>query len=188
MHVTRSRDSLKLNANTLTCFLRAPGAPPTRRFDGWELCGARRGRRHGHPHVRVQNVLPGCGHPSGLLFQRAAAPGSPFSCPVCPLPLDKAQQQLAGRAARHSLGRDPFAASEGSHFLRALLFNSDGSRLSRSQPQHAAIPDTRRENVWPTRMRAVYGKDATFRMDGYSCVPEPHQGGTPYITGRIVSR
>ena len=39
------------------------------------------------PDAKCKRSLRRCGHPAGPLFQRPAAPGSPISCPDCPLPL-----------------------------------------------------------------------------------------------------
>ena len=69
--------------------------------------------------MRVPNVLTGCGHPSGPLFQRPTAPGPPFSRAASSLPL----KSSSCASARNSLRvRNPCAPSAGSRFLKVLLF------------------------------------------------------------------
>ena len=73
--------------------------------------------------------------PDSYTIPKARGSGITLFLPSLPLAPGQSTTAAGWMGSTTQPGRDPFAASEGSHFLRALLFNSDGSRPSRSQPR-----------------------------------------------------
>ena len=121
--------------------------------------------------MRVPNALLGCGHPSGPLFHRRAAPGSPFSCPASSLPMKS--------SSCPSTKQPTEAFSGGLPLSQSFAFSTPVARI---RPFHT--PCTPLSSRLPRKYSGMahagsvrHGRRFPMR---YSYGPVPKEGGTPH--------
>ena len=158
---TRSRDSLMLNDNRLTCFLRAGAPLLADLMDG--MTWAQRGRKHSQPHICEFETLSQaeCIPPDpcfkGLQLQDNHFPAQPAPCHYRTVNISSSWMIWPSPAARHRAPvTTPYCSSAGPPFLTFCFL----TLKAHAHPFHTPA------GRYPAACR---GNTGAWRMPGVVC-------------------